>query len=275
MLLVARTAAAGQLTDVDADGLPDDWEQQFGLNPSSSAGADGAAGDPDADGATNLQELAAGTHPRGFFRRYFSEGAQSTFFSCYFAIVNPSPDNHANVLMRFFTRNGDGRSHYMRVGRETRGTVNASDVPGLADMEFSTLVESDETIGIERTMTWDVSGYGSHSESGIAGPALTWYFAEGATHSGFDLFYLVQNPNSVAAVVDIDYLLPAPAAPVTKRYHLAPNSRANIWVNQEGGLLGGSDISAVITSINGVPVVAERAMSITSHGGNFDAGHPD
>jgi hypothetical protein len=44
--------------DSDNDGLPDGWEYQYGLDPldNSNLGNDGAAGDPDGDGLTNLQE---------------------------------------------------------------------------------------------------------------------------------------------------------------------------------------------------------------------------
>ena len=44
--------------DSDNDGLPDGWEWMYGLNPNdgSSIGGDGATGDPDGDGMTNLQE---------------------------------------------------------------------------------------------------------------------------------------------------------------------------------------------------------------------------
>lgn len=61
--------------DTDGDGLPDYWETQYGLDPhdngtsgESSLGAkdgpDGALGDPDGDGLTNLQEfLVTGTNP--------------------------------------------------------------------------------------------------------------------------------------------------------------------------------------------------------------------
>ena len=44
--------------DSDNDGLPDGWEYQYGLDPldASSLGNNGAAGDPDNDGLTNLQE---------------------------------------------------------------------------------------------------------------------------------------------------------------------------------------------------------------------------
>lgn len=44
--------------DSDNDGLPDGWEWQYGLDPLSSTGADGAVGDPDGDGMSNLQEYS-------------------------------------------------------------------------------------------------------------------------------------------------------------------------------------------------------------------------
>jgi hypothetical protein len=50
--------------DNDGDGLLDNWELAYGLNPQSSAGNDGAGGDPDNDGHTNGQEQLAGTDPR-------------------------------------------------------------------------------------------------------------------------------------------------------------------------------------------------------------------
>ena len=44
--------------DSDNDGLPDGWEWKYGLNPLSSTGDDGAVGDPDGDGMSNLQEYS-------------------------------------------------------------------------------------------------------------------------------------------------------------------------------------------------------------------------
>ena len=49
--------------DTDDDGLPDAWEVRHRLCPFSVFGDDGAKGDPDQDGQTNLEEYLAGTDP--------------------------------------------------------------------------------------------------------------------------------------------------------------------------------------------------------------------
>lgn len=46
--------------DADADGLPDDWERKYGLNPNDPSDANA---DTDGDGFTNAEEFAAKTDP--------------------------------------------------------------------------------------------------------------------------------------------------------------------------------------------------------------------
>jgi len=49
------------VSDSDNDGMPDDWENQYGLNPQDPLDADV---DSDKDGLSNLQEFMAGTNPK-------------------------------------------------------------------------------------------------------------------------------------------------------------------------------------------------------------------
>lgn len=115
------------------------------------------------------------------------------------------------------------------------------------------------------------NGYGAHAERSVASPSSTWYLAEGATHSGFDLFYLVQNPSDFPVDLNVDYLRPAPAVPLTRSYRIAPHSRFNIWVNHESPELAATDVSAVLRADAG-EVIVERAMYL--RGAHlFEAGH--
>lgn len=47
--------------DTDFDGLPDEWETQYGLNPNSATDSEI---DSDGDGQSNLDEFEAGTNPK-------------------------------------------------------------------------------------------------------------------------------------------------------------------------------------------------------------------
>ncbi|MCX6875418.1 MAG: hypothetical protein NTW21_16670 [Verrucomicrobia bacterium] len=51
--------------DTDGDGLPDWWETQYGLAPNDATGDNGADGDPEGDGLTNINEFNAhGANPK-------------------------------------------------------------------------------------------------------------------------------------------------------------------------------------------------------------------
>ena len=55
-----RANRSAEMADTDADGMPDEWETAFGLDPNNS---NDGGGDADGDGLTNLSEYLAGTDP--------------------------------------------------------------------------------------------------------------------------------------------------------------------------------------------------------------------
>jgi uncharacterized repeat protein (TIGR01451 family) len=259
-----------QPDDVDADDRPDEWERRFGLQTGSGSGDNGRLGDPDGDGRTNLQELTDGTHPRGTFGRFLSEGATSSFFRTRISLLNPRP-SAARVLLRFLKGDGTTVSKFVELAPRRRGTVEPHLVPGLEAAEFSTSLESDGEVVVDRTMTWG-EGYGSHAESGVPTPAPIWYLAEGSTVGPFNLFYLLQNPSlTTSATVRVSFLLPT-GAPLEKTFVVPANSRQNIWVDAIDELKA-TDVSAILTVTSGPDIIVERAMYLDRPGQPFAAGH--
>jgi hypothetical protein len=260
--------------DTDGDGLPNMWEEQWGLNPNSTEGVDGAAGDPDGDLVLNIDEKNAGSHPRGFVKRYFAEGVVNGFFDTRFALANPQ-NQPARVLLEFLDIDGQTSQQIMLLPARSRTTVVARDVTALPGKSFATLIESDQVIVADRLMRWEATFYGSHAETAITEPSTTWYFAEGATSGPYELYYLLQNPTEQVADVDVRFLRPNGAAPVTRSYQLAPKSRTNIYVDNDIPELAESEVSAQFTS-NNVPIIAERSMYFNARlpffGGHGSAG---
>lgn len=75
-------------SDTDTDGLPDEWELAYGLDPNNPAGHHGAAGDLDADGQTNLDEWLARSHPNA--DADFLEALQHKAFNFFWNEANPA-----------------------------------------------------------------------------------------------------------------------------------------------------------------------------------------
>jgi hypothetical protein len=225
---------------------------------------------------TSLSPFAIAGNAGTAFTRYLAEGATSDFFDTRIALLNPGPTAAATTL-RFLPGAGAPIEHPVAVPAGTRVTLDVKDIPGLQTAEFSTVVEADQPLVVDRTMTWGPDGYGSHSETAVSAPATTWYLAEGATHSGFNLFYLLQNPATSGTTVRVRYLRTS-GAPLEKQYTLAPQSRTNIWVNVEdfpgeGLALASAEMSAVIESLDATPIIVERAMYRSNQGRLFNAGH--
>lgn len=280
--------AAVQTGDRDTDGLPDAWEEQFGLDPDDPNGVNGPTGDPDGDNVDNAHELTAGTHPRGFVQRYFAEGAVNSFFDTQFALVNYGTAP-AHVLLRLQPQQDDGGSSAaaeqplaITIPGQSRGTVTADMLRAKLTAAFATIIESDKPFVADRTMTWG-NGNGAHAETAVLAPNMTWYFAEGATGPQFSLFYLLQNPHDVAVTARVRYLRGGGLPPLEKDYGLAPKSRKTIDVSGERfpgdnpqlpPPLSLAEVSGIVSvQTPGRPIIAERALYRTVPGQLFGAGH--
>ncbi len=267
----ATVLTAPSVSDTDGDSLSNLYEQAWGLDPANPDGEHGPHGDPDGDGRTNAQELADGTHPRGTTQLYFAEGSTGAFFDQRLALFNTGTAA-ARVLVRYLRpAPASPVTQSLALPGLTRSTIDLEAVPGLENTAVSAVVESDQPVVADRTMSWDTRGYGAHAETAVPAPRTTWYFAEGSTAGAFNLFYLLQNPGPIAAHVQVRYLRPAPHATVTRSYTVEPNSRLDVWVNKEGAELASTDVSAVVES--SAPIIAERAMYLDGGGLGFRAGH--
>ena len=213
-------------------------------------------------------------HIRSGCSRAISPRGASSFFATRLALVNTTTVP-ATVLLRFLKTDGTVATATLAINPLSRATVNPAATLGGRRRRV-----------LDRRRSRRAGRRRPHDEVGRRAataatprpasprPRLTWYLAEGATHSGFDLFYLMQNPTATAASVQVTYLLPAPAAPIVKTYTVPANSRFNIWVNQRGrGARRRTDVSAVIESTNDVPIIVERAMYLIAGGLTFGAGH--
>ena len=259
-----------QVGDVDhnLDGLFDGWAEFYGLDPAAPLGAPGA--DPDGDGRSNLDEQAAGTHPRGTVARYLAEGAANAFFHTEIALFNPEA-TAARVLLRVQPERGGEMAWPITLPSRARRTISTQVLESLTTGAFSTLIESDGPVVIDRTMRWDAAGYGAHAETAIDAPSTTWYLAEGSTSGEFSLFYLLQNPGSVAATASVRFLRPSPLAPIDRTYTVAPRARLTIPVDNVAPELASTDLSGIVSSTQ--PIVVERAMYLNRPGQPFAAGH--
>jgi hypothetical protein len=177
--------------------------------------------------------------------------------------------------MRFLKDGGANASYQLEVPPLSRRTVDARQVPGLAPaFGFGTIVESDVPVVADRTMSWDATGYGGHSETGVEAPAQTWYLTEGSTFVSLQVYYVLANPNDRPTTVQVSYLRSSGGAPIVKTYAVAAASRRTIWVNGEDPALAAASFSGVVTSLDpAAPIVVERAMYLNAGGQFFGAGH--
>jgi len=210
--------------------------------------------------------------PSAVYRRYFADGSTGPLFDTRFAIANPGT-RAANVILTFARTDGRLFIRRLVVAPSSRTAFSPASMAGLEDAEFGTTVEADQPLIVDRTITWDSTTYAGRADAGAAAPSTTWFLADGATHSGSNLYYAIHNPGASPADVTIQYLLPSSQERRTKRYYVAPHSRSTVWVNEEARTdsrlsdLNNADVSAAVSSTT--PIVVEKTMYMSRPGRTY------
>jgi hypothetical protein len=101
--------------------------------------------------------------------------------------------------------------------------------------------------------------------------SLTYFLAEGATGTFFDLDVLIANPTTTAAPAEVRFLK-EDGTVLTQNLTINAQSQVTLHVDQIPGLEVQNGISTVVTSTNAIPLVVERTMFwdaqyFGSHGG--------
>jgi hypothetical protein len=193
---------------------------------------------------------------------FHSEGATGPFFDTYILIGNPN-DTPANVTLNYLLESGISVSRVKSIPAQARLTINLeSEDSLLASAAVSTTVTSDVPVVSERAMYWPgafTSWQEAHNSFGTTETGVAWGLAEGRTGGpqAFDTYILLANPTTQAALVRVTYLRQGDFPVVVDNIPLPATSRKNVVMAQA---IPAGAAGALVESINGVPIIVERAM---------------
>ncbi len=204
---------------------------------------------------------------------YFAEGYTGAGFDTLYEIFNPS-DKDANVSVTFFTPTGSVTKSFS-LGAKSSKTIDASEVVGRG-VDVGAKVSSNKPIVAERRMLFNyrLSGVdGSTQSAGLPAPRLSFLFPEGYTGPGFEQWLTLANPNGAQADLKITFMKPDGATHV--HYMSVPGgTRRTLEV---GPVIGPTEVSTKVESLNGVSFLAERPMYFNYSSlyglGTFSGGH--
>jgi hypothetical protein len=188
---------------------------------------------------------------------YLAEGATGSFFDLDLLLANPNA-TPVNIVATFLKPLGQGTVvQQYTLPATSRTTINVETIPGLEGAEVSTIVTASAAtpIVVERTMRWDSTGYGAHTDKASPSTSTKWYFAEGS--QGFFFTYLLlANPQNQGNQATVTYLRENAGA-VTRTYTLAPFERFTVDIGADSALVDQS-FGMEVTFLQ--PGIAERAM---------------
>lgn len=189
------------------------------------------------------------------FSYVLAEGATGPFFDTDILIASSGSVAPLLAPVKFLKDDGTVVLHDQNLGIGGRVTTHVDEISGMSDTSFSTVLEFLGELAVERTMRWDATGYGSHTEKASVGPAPQWFFAEGSQGFFFTYFLLV-NPQTAPNTAHITYFREG-LPPIVRHYPLAASSRLTVFAGDEPELVDTSFGARVDFD---QPGMAERAM---------------
>lgn len=207
---------------------------------------------------------AASCSPRASTRWYFPEGNSTVTHDERLLIYNPFPDE-AVVRVGLSTPGGE------------RVKAGLSDIAVPSESSIAVALEDfileEKTLGAVvttvrgRVVAWRLSiAEPEEKPSGVQftlGTTTlddTWYFPEGAVGSGFEERLSIMNPGDQEATVDVTLVTGSRTIPLSSEVAVAARSTVSIVLDDAAlaGETGGA--GAIVSSANGVPIVAERTV---------------
>lgn len=210
---------------------------------------------PDSTTKTAGHSSIGATYPA--VRWYLAEGSTDGY-DTWISVQNPN-DTAATLEITYMADSGTTAVITQDLAANSRLQKKINDtLDGESGIATKVEVTNGDGVIAERMMYWpdDTTKTGGHSSLGATAPAVTWYFAEGST-SGYDTWISIQNPNGIAAEVNITYMADdGTTALVTGT--VAANSRLQRRIND--ALDGKSGVATKVESTNKITIVAERSM---------------
>ncbi len=184
--------------------------------------------------------------------------------------MNPFPDD-ATVDISFATDEGARETNrfkgFVVPGRSVVGAYIDEDVTRKEQVSALVKVRGGRLI-VDRVQTFSgVDGReGLTLGLGAPSPALTWMFPDGLTGPGLAEQIVIFNPGDRVAEVELEVRLDDPetnGTPEPFELTVAPARYAIVNLQAEDRIVAGVGHSSILRSLNGVPVVAERAVAAT------------
>jgi hypothetical protein len=196
---------------------------------------------------------------------YVAEGATG-FFDEYVLMANPNP-TETIAMVRYLLPSGPSAPVAWKLPPNSRTTLEVKAQPGLASTEVSVEINANQDIVVERAMYWPAGNWiESHASAGITETGTLLALAEGEVGGsrGFESYILIANPSAQAAAVTLTFLREGGRAPITSgAFTVGAGARVSRAIGEfvgPGKLASGEKVGILISSTNGVPIVAERAM---------------